>query len=95
MIFGKLHLLFLVTALLSFCSSFPLKKPPVRVKKTSIKKNDSFLSIKKTGNLFKEALTTNPIANIIKNTYSFWFWLPRRNIPFDAPWALFSKFYLK
>lgn len=32
-------------------------------------------------------LLNNPLTNVVRNTYSFFYWLPRRNMPFDRPWA--------
>ena len=32
-----------------------------------------------------------PLTNVVQNTYSFFYWLPRRNTPFDVPWVLFRN----
>jgi hypothetical protein len=36
-------------------------------------------------------LTRNPIARIFINSYNFFYWLPRRNMPYDSPWELFKN----
>lgn len=36
-------------------------------------------------------LLNNPLVRIVSNTYSFFYWLPRRNLPYDAPWTLFRN----
>jgi len=33
----------------------------------------------------------NPLARAVSNAYSFFYWLPRRNIPYDAPFMLFKN----
>ena len=44
--------------------------------------NDVFSTLKRA---FK------PITNVVQNTYSFFYWLPRRNTPYDVPWVLFRN----
>ena len=82
----------LVVALICLSNSAPVKKPPTRLKKApnSIQKFDPFVGVKSSGKLLFEAFSNNAVANIFKNTYSFFYWLPRRNIPFDTPWKLFG-----
>jgi len=41
--------------------------------------------------LAKGMVTQNPIARIVSNTYNFFYWLPRRNMPYDSPWVLFKN----
>ena len=36
-------------------------------------------------------LTNNPLSRLVYNTYSFFYWLPRNNLPYDHPWALFRN----
>lgn len=36
-------------------------------------------------------LVNNPLTRLVYNTYSFFYWLPRRNLPYDHPWALFRN----
>ena len=62
----------------------------MKPKKGAIKKFDPFVGVKDSGKLLGKALSNNPIANVVKNTYSFFYWLPRKNIPFDTPWKLFG-----
>lgn len=31
------------------------------------------------------------MVNVIRNTYSFFYFFPRKNLPYDAPWALFRN----
>lgn len=63
--------------------------------KTTPPRFDPFAGLKKKSKDWNkpviDALTRNPIANIVKNTYSFFYWLPRRNIPYDSPWRLFGN----
>lgn len=33
----------------------------------------------------------NPLARAFYNAYSFFYWLPRRNLPYDAPFVLFKN----
>jgi hypothetical protein len=86
-------LVILVAALFCLSDSSPVKKPPTRLKKppTTIQKFDPFVGIKDSGKVLFNALSNNAIANVFKNTYSFFYWLPRRNIPFDTPWKLFGE----
>jgi hypothetical protein len=83
----------LVAALLFLSNSAPVKKPPTRLKKppTTIQKFDPFVGVKDSGKVLFNAFSNNAIANVFKNTYSFFYWLPRRNIPFDTPWKLFGE----
>jgi Chlorophyll A-B binding protein len=80
--------------LLYSSNSAPVKKPPTRLKKSpdSIQKFDPFGGVKDSGKLLANAFSNNAVANVFKNTYSFFYWLPRRNIPFDTPWKLFGQF---
>lgn len=47
--------------------------------------------IKRSGSALCKILTRNPIARIFINTYSFFYWLPKRNTPYDNPWQLFKN----
>lgn len=87
----------LVAALFCLSDSAPVKKPPTRLKKppTTIQKFDPFVGVKDSGKVLFNAFSNNAIANVFKNTYSFFYWLPRRNIPFDTPWKLFGERYRK
>lgn len=38
-----------------------------------------------------EALKSNPIARIVYNSYSFFYWFPRKNVAYDIPWTLFKN----
>ena len=92
MLIRKIFILVLIVTFFISCHAFPVKKPPTRPKKqTTIKKFDPFVGVKNSGKLLGNALSNNPIANIFKNTYSFFYWLPRKNIPFDTPWKLFGE----
>ena len=91
MLIRQTYFLVLVIGLFCMANGFPVKKPPTRPKKpASIKKFDPFVGVKDSGKLLGYALSNNPIANVFKNTYSFFYWLPRKNIPFDTPWKLFG-----
>lgn len=86
----------LVAALFWLSDSAPVKKTPktpTRLKKppVTIQKFDPFVGVKDSGKVLFNAFSNNAIANVFKNTYSFFYWLPRRNIPFDTPWKLFGK----
>lgn len=35
----------------------------------------------------KNIITDNPISRIVSNTYSFFYWLPKRNVLYDIPWT--------
>lgn len=37
------------------------------------------------------AITSNPVVRVISNTYSFFYWFPRNNLPYDMPWMLFKN----
>lgn len=37
------------------------------------------------------AIVSNPLSNIISNTYSFFYTLPRKNMAYDLPWKLFKN----
>ena len=89
---GSKCMTLLVVALICLSNSAPVKKPPTRLKKApnSIQKFDPFVGVKSSGKLLFEAFSNNAVANVFKNTYSFFYWLPRRNIPFDTPWKLFG-----
>ena len=41
--------------------------------------------------LLSRILTKNPVARIFINSYNFFYWLPRRNMPYDSPWELFKN----
>lgn len=90
------YLAVLVAALFWLSDSAPVKKTPKtpnRLKKppVTIQKFDPFVGVKDSGKVLFNAFSNNAIANVFKNTYSFFYWLPRRNIPFDTPWKLFGK----
>lgn len=91
--FHAKFLAIIVAALFCVSNSAPVKKPPTRLKKppTTIQKFDPFVGVKDSGKILVEAFSNNAIANVFKNTYSFFYWLPRRNIPFDTPWKLFGE----
>ena len=72
--------LFFVLLLQSEC----LKRPTPRF-------DNPFSGLKKVGKDVQQILTRNPISNVIQNTYSFFYWLPRRNIPFDSPWEVLTN----
>ena len=36
-------------------------------------------------------LLNNPLSRLVSNAYSFFYWLPRKNLPYDHPWALFRN----
>ena len=36
-------------------------------------------------------LKQNPIFRVISNTYSFFYWLPRKSLPYDRPFAYFQN----
>ena len=36
-------------------------------------------------------LGNNPLAQIIDRSYSFFYWLPRRNLPYDSPFVYFKN----
>lgn len=38
-----------------------------------------------------QSLTSNPVARTIINGYDFFYWFPRRNIPYDLPFRLFKN----
>ena len=38
-----------------------------------------------------EVISNNPLTRIFTNTYSFFWNLPRQNMPYDAPWVLFKN----
>ena len=61
-----------------------LKRPTPRF-------DNPFSGLKKVGKDVQQILTRNPIANVVQNTYSFFYWLPRRNIPFDSPWEILTN----
>lgn len=92
MLIRQTYFLVLAISFLCISNGFPVKKPPTRPKKpVTIKKFDPFVGVKDSGKLLGYALSNNPIANVFKNTYSFFYWLPRKNIPFDTPWKLFGQ----
>lgn len=39
----------------------------------------------------KGTLFNNPLSRIIKNTYTFFYWFPRKNIPYDHPFIYFRN----
>lgn len=41
--------------------------------------------------VLQRSLTTNPLARVFINTYTFFYWLPKRNTPYDNPWQLFKN----
>lgn len=48
-------------------------------------------AVRKGGRILGSALSANPLSRIIINTYNFWYWLPKRNMPYDMPWQLFKN----
>jgi hypothetical protein len=42
-------------------------------------------------NIAIKILTKNPISLIITNAYSFFYWFPKKNLPYDLPWTLFRN----
>ena len=77
---------FLLLAILLFVLLLPSEslKRPTRF-------DSPFSGLKKVGKDVQQLLTRNPIANVVQNTYSFFYWLPRRNIPFDSPWEILTN----
>ena len=50
---------------------------------------DSWKKIKISTAQVTSRLLRNPIARIVSNTYEFFYWYPRKNLPYDSPWMLF------
>jgi hypothetical protein len=40
---------------------------------------------------FYNAINQNPFFKIISRSYSFFYWLPRRNLPYDRPFMYFKN----
>ena len=40
---------------------------------------------------FFNAINQNPFFKIISRSYSFFYWLPRRNLPYDRPFMYFKN----
>lgn len=38
-----------------------------------------------------DIITKNPITIVLRSAYSFFYWLPRRNLQYDSPWVLFRN----
>ncbi len=51
---------------------------------------DSWKKIKVSTTQVTSRLLRNPIARIFSNTYEFFYWYPRKNLPYDSPWMLFK-----
>jgi hypothetical protein len=51
----------------------------------------ALLLISDRGLALTNPLLNNPLTRIATNAYSFFYWLPRRNMPYDHPWALFKN----
>ena len=66
--------------------SIPLAESRQRFQKPP--KNDKTLQVLDTAIKFVER---NPVYIFCGNIFSFWYWLPRRNLPFDQPWTLFQN----
>eukprot|EP01036_Dinobryon_divergens_P026500 gene26500-35163_t len=52
---------------------------------------DSWKKIKISTAQVTSRLLRNPIARIVSNTYEFFYWYPRKNLPYDSPWMLFRN----
>lgn len=39
----------------------------------------------------KKLLNANPFFNLVSKAYSFFYWFPRNNLPYDKPWILFRN----
>jgi len=63
---------------------------PTPLSRLSAIKNP-FRDFKAEDNIALRAIIYNPIGNIIRNTYSFFYFLPRKNLPYDSPWTLFRN----
>ena len=46
---------------------------------------------KLAGQRLGRAMSGNPVSRVFINTYNFWYWLPKRNMPYDMPWQLFKN----
>ena len=46
---------------------------------------------RQSGRQLARVLSANPISRVIINSYNFWYWLPKRNMPYDMPWQLFKN----
>mmetsp|Transcript_28584 Transcript_28584/g.40729 ORF Transcript_28584/g.40729 Transcript_28584/m.40729 type:complete len:386 (+) Transcript_28584:20-1177(+) len=67
-----------------------VKSSSGKIQMTSVL-NAPITAVKKAVSTLSTALTRNPIARIVSNTYDFFYWFPRRNLPYDRPWALFRN----
>jgi Chlorophyll A-B binding protein len=57
---------------------------------------DNFVSLQIPGptkflNAFRNLIKSNPLIQIVSNSYSFFYWLPRRNLVFDRPFEYFKN----
>jgi hypothetical protein len=43
------------------------------------------------GGSLGSAVAKNPLVTIARNVYSFFYWLPKENTPYDVPWTLFKN----
>ena len=47
--------------------------------------------VKQSSKIFGKVMSSNPVSRIFINTYNFWYWLPKRNMPYDMPWQLLKN----
>ena len=85
-----LHLLLCGTW--SFCDKAPAWK--LRARQTAVRmkdQRDRDVPGPAPLQTLQRALTNNPLARVFVNTYTFFYWLPKRNMPYDNPWQLFKN----
>jgi len=88
---------FLLLALLALrCTS--LRRTPTRLWSSSPAQDNKqdvlaapIRGVRKMAKGAMRVLSANPISRIFSNTYTFWYWLPKRNMPYDMPWQLFKN----
>jgi len=49
------------------------------------------MAVRRGARVLGKVLSANPISRILINSYTFWYWLPKRNMPYDMPWQLFRN----
>ena len=84
----------LITCINSLPSSYVRISVPSRASCLQMKMNtlfDSWKKIKLSTAQVTSQLLRNPIARIVSNTYEFFYWYPRKNLPYDSPWMLFRS----
>ena len=54
----------------------------------SFKPQQALKAFNKAFGTFGKSLIRIPLVRAVYNTYDFWYWLPRRNLPYDRPWKL-------